>query len=376
MPVSSLSDPPNWPPAYHALTAALLARFAHLAPKSMRAEVWAKLRQAVRLSRIMSSPAGDVAYEGRSTIQPWTLSMTAYAALVVSDSPGTGAAEAVSNRAFAGQILDRLESEYLWPGGRVMLSPAVGRDQARGIPALDNYAAEVSYAGLTLLGLEWASRYESGRGTWEQSGTKLATSADPLMTRGFIRTESLWAAVRGVRTPNGDRRGDAGPVAAQQKVDGIWLWLVPPRPKDQAPFGNDPSSWLVLRIGEGRILRPLGASTVRHGNRISQLIRFGDRDIVVPEQLEVSYEPAGCGGLSYEIGAYPESIEVELWMPEAPPNGEGDSFPAGGITLSASRPVSVTSGPEQPGFSDPSLTPVTVSLPVGEDLELDLCRTE
>jgi hypothetical protein len=374
-PMSSLSDPPNWPPAYHALTSALLARFGRLAPPSLRPVVWSKLRRAVRYSRLTSSPAGDVAYMGRSTLQPWTIAMTAYAALVASGSPGIGGYEAARNKAFAGQLLDHLESEYLKPGGRVMLSPAVARDQARGVQALDTYAAEVSYAGLTLLGLEWASRYDSPDGAWQQAGSTLVTSADPSRTRGFIRSSRLWAAVRGVRTPDGDRRGDAGPVAALQKVDGEWLWLVPPRPRDQMPFGNSPSSWLVVRSGDGRTLRPLVTSTARQGDRISQRISFGSDGFVAPDQLDVSYAPAGCGGLSYGIAAYPKPIEVELWMPEAPSAGERDSFPAGDITLDTSRTVSVSTGPEQPGFSHPSLTPVKVRIPAGVDLTLDLCRT-
>ena len=76
-----LSDAPDYPPAYQALSLAMYARATQLmgarAPTRMRRV----LARAALASWRLAAPDGDVAYFGRSQEQVWTLPATAYRAL-------------------------------------------------------------------------------------------------------------------------------------------------------------------------------------------------------------------------------------------------------------------------------------------------------
>ena len=375
-PASSVSDPPDWPLAYHALTSALMAKYAPMAPTGVRPAVWSKLREAVRHSRLVASPAGDLAYEGRSALQPWTLSLTAFAALAAAASPGTSDAESIENKAFAGLLIDRLESEYLAPGGRVLLSPAIREDPTLGVLGLDRYAAEISYAGLTLLGLEWASPLDPGPPAPYRPGSDLLLAAEPAKTRGFIRTPGLWAAVSGGRNKDGDLGGDAGPTGALQRVDGEWVWLVPPRPSLRMPASESPSSWLSLPRGDGGVASPNVISTSREGDRITQRVSFEVEGPLADEELEVVFAPAECGGLSFEFSSVPEPVEVSLWIPGTPLGGNGTSFSSGEVEVLASRAVEASTGPVAYGSTHPLLTVLMVTVPADDPLTLDLCLAD
>lgn len=303
--------------------------------------------------------------------------MTAYSALAAAGGSRVDSPEAARNRAFAGLLLDRLEETYIGPDGRVLLSPAIGIDAGPGISALDRYAAEIPYAGLTLLGLEWAADIESRDAEPESFGSALLDSPDPVKTRGFIRTERLWVAVRGGRGVDGDPRSDVGPTAALQKVGGEWQWLIPPRPKEVAGSEVPSSSWLVRRGPQGKALMPTAISTSRDGDRISQEVSFGKSNSAPDVDLKLSFLPAECGGLRYEIDNLAGPLEVTFWMsgPEARDlDGDRRRFRASEVLLSASRQIDVEDGPFGYGSTHPLLRAATFTVPARQGVELDLCR--
>lgn len=233
--VYMLSDAPSWPHAYHAFSLGLLARLYYWSSPGRRAQLVGYIREGVRASRLLSSPAGDVAYAGRSTMMPWTLAMTAYAAMTVANDPSTLLPEAAQDRAFARLLLHRLRTLYIRSDGTLWLDPAMRQDVKQAVRSLDPYARATAYTGLTLLGLSWIAGTPDGPAS--SPGLLDGTVGNRVNgSLAVLRNSRLWLGVRGSRfhfasdDPNRDPRYDWGPMAAQQLSGGAWQWLIPVRP--------------------------------------------------------------------------------------------------------------------------------------------------
>lgn len=186
-----IGDPPRFPLAYHVLTTALL----RLAGRPMRC--------AERAMAALQAPNGDVAWSGRSYLQSWTLSASAFLFTRLHDP--MRAARAVT----------RLQGDTYRLGDRhLRLNPCNCRQ--------DPYAQRPAYEGLTAWFLSLAGdavvgdpqpatggvaldsplyRVEAGPGTW--SATRLqGVASDWRLTGGTVRAEELADGAWRVTTPD------------------------------------------------------------------------------------------------------------------------------------------------------------------------------
>ncbi len=371
-PLLLASDSPKWPLSYHALSSALMARALPLTSGPLRSRLGTALRDAVRATRFLAAPDGDLAYTGRSAMQSWTLSLAAYAALATSRVPGIPPEELAANRGLAGLLIERLSGCCLRDDGRMMITPGLNPSPGKAVSALDPYAAEVPYAGLTMLGLEWAAAERDG-----PRSPLVLTSGYAWADRGAaaMATElrdGFWMALRTIDPFPGNRRLDLGPVAAKQFRGDRWEWLIPPRPPGSE---GGPDRWLDLRDGERR-LASSSAELTRQDGGWSHLIGYGGPGSPVEREVRLEYRPAGCGGIEVELGPVDTVAEMSFWLPGGQVEVESDGVIGPGLRLTVSRPVGFEVFPMTPGPADPALVPVTASIgPATEATTLTLCLT-
>ncbi len=198
--ITALSDRYAQPPAYHALTAGFLARAIDLAGAAAPARTRRALRIAVRTLWAYQSPDGDVAYMGRSQGQAWTL---AFAKLAAERAAGRGCDDQTQDFLAVGdRAIRRLGALHpVGPNGMPIVPSANGPAT---IPALDDYAGDVVYNGLTLTALEWALKDTRPRpGCLPDaimSERKRAEAVLPFETGTFavLRRGRVWMAVKRV----------------------------------------------------------------------------------------------------------------------------------------------------------------------------------
>jgi hypothetical protein len=372
-PLLLASDSPRWPLAYHALSAGLLARALPFTSGPLRAVAGGALRDAVRATRFLMAPDGDIAYVGRSTMQVWTLSMAAYAALATARVPGVLPEELAANRELARLLIDRVGEAHLRADARLMIAPGLNPSPGRGVEILDRYASEIPYAGLALLALEWAAGEQDGpsapiapasRHAWpERGGASFVTS----------RSGTLWMALR-TESPNpADRRLDFGPVAAKQQRGRNWEWLVPPRPPDA---GRGPDSWIEVRSGDRRIL-PVAARMFRRSGDWVHVVGFGEKGSSPEQEIEFVYRAADCGGLEIEVGPLATTTKLGFWLPGERTSIEADRAGTDEVGLTVSRPTDIEGHPDVPGPSHQVLSPVSLSVgPHDGETAVTLCLVE
>ncbi|MEA2480104.1 MAG: hypothetical protein QOJ07_2026, partial [Thermoleophilaceae bacterium] len=250
-----LSDPPDNPLAYQALSLGLYARAVELLGDGAGPAARQTLRRVVRASLLAAAPDGDLAYFGRSQGEIWALPATAYGAEVAAAEPGSSAADDAADHALAARAIDRLGTAYPVGDRGPWITPALAVDLDAGARGLDGYAGAPSMAGLALVSLNWAID------TAPADATAGALPADHLLAahvsqgRGqfaVVRRGETWYAVKMTGTTDvhhrGDLRYDFGLVAAKRLVGARWVDLVPERPRTAAP-GVDTTGPVLLTGG-------------------------------------------------------------------------------------------------------------------------------
>ena len=231
--ITGMSDRYAQPPAYHALATGLLARAIDLAGSAASARARKALRIAVRTMWAYQSPDGDLAYLGRSQGQSWTL---AFAMLAAERAAGAGCDDQAQDfLAVADRAVRRLGASHpVGPSGMAIVPSANGPAT---VPALDDYAGEVVYNGLTLTGLEWAMKDARPRPGCRPdallSERRRAGAVLPFETGTFavLRHGRVWMAVKRV-TQGGDPRAAFGLRALKfLRADGRWVDLMPAAPR-------------------------------------------------------------------------------------------------------------------------------------------------
>jgi hypothetical protein len=304
--VTALSDRSRQPLAYHSLSLALLARAIDVAGAGASKAARRALRIGTRTVWAYQAPDGDLAYFGRSQGQSWAPALATFAALRAAGRSCDRRARAF--RAVADRSLRRLRALYpIGPAGMAIVPSA---DGPATIPAIDDYASQVVYNGLTLTGLGWAADGAPRRRC--RPGNLLADRGSgaarlPFEAARFatLRRGRVWMAVK-QRSQGGDGRAAFGIRALKRRArGGAWIDLVPAAPaapgRPRGSFGPA----LVLRSGalarprgkrirvrRGRIVvrggwvhrgrwvrRGVGFSFVptAHGARITVTTRRGDR---------------------------------------------------------------------------------------------------
>ena len=255
-----LSDPPDNPPAYHALSLALYARAAQLLQivgPGPNATARNTLRRAVRASELMMAPDGDLAYLGRSQEEIWTLPATAYAAEAAGALPGSDRTFDSLADALAERSIERLRQEYPVGDRGALITPALATDLRAGARALDAYAGAPAYDGLALAMLNWAiDDAPAAPGTGDLPADHLLGQQISQDHGRFavVRRGDLWFAVKMTRSTDphfvDDLRYDFG-IAIAKRFDGErWLDLVPERPFGKGGH-NDSAGPVLLNNGPG-----------------------------------------------------------------------------------------------------------------------------
>jgi hypothetical protein len=307
-PTAVVSDPPSQPLAYHALALAMYDRAIALLGVGATGGARTALAAMARGSALLAGPDGDLAYWGRSQEQSWALALTAAGADALGADGAPGRRRAERLRARAAERIDRVHG--FGPYG-VWIVPALRTDAAAGRAAMDDYAANGVYNGLTLVGAEWA--LSDG-----EYGVPIAAPTGPLgadaggawrIGRGAAafavsRRRATWFAVR-MRAGTGEHRGDPryafGLMAAKHRTGGRWRDLVaaPPRPLGAA---DAPGPSLVLR--DGTLAEPYG-SRIRTSRRGAITVIGGFRTAagrVVRHGVRFVFAPTPTGGVSVSFG--------------------------------------------------------------------------
>ena len=293
--VTALSDRITQPLAYHGLSAALLARAIDVAGHGVSRAARRALRVGVRTLWAFQGPDGDLAYFGRSQGQSWALALAAYAAARAAG--GSCSPPARAFRSVAERALDRLRALHpIGPTGIAIVPSAAGPAT---IPAIDDYASEVVYNGLTLTALGWAaSSGPRGRGCRPGrllSDRSKSSAVLPFQSARFatIRRGRVWMAVK-QRSQRRDGRAAFGIRALKRRGrDGEWVDLLPAAPTLTGTPRGSFGPALLLRSGV--LAEPRGTRIAVRGGAI--VVRGGWRHggRWVRRGVRFSFRPEGRG---------------------------------------------------------------------------------
>jgi hypothetical protein len=286
-----LGDAPDFPPAYHALSTAFLARAIELLGPRAPARSKQLLHEALAASSALAGPDGDLTYWGRSQEQIWALTLTAYAAefgrgaLPASDVAPLGA--------LADRALTRVSREHRGGPGVFAITPALAQSIRGGTRGVDSYASSVQYSGLNLVATNWAAdAAHPGLPVGELPADREGPSMLGRGTSRFatVRAGDIWFAVRQSPSTSGDLRYDFGLVALKQRdPDGTWHDELPLRPH---PLRVPDSAGPLLNGA-----RPVGRSlSVARFGRVTIKGDYPNR-----RGVQFVFQPNGCRGLQMTV---------------------------------------------------------------------------
>ena len=318
-----LSDPPDDPITYHALSLGLYAHLvARLGPRA-RPVARRLARRVADGAWYATAPDGDIGAWGRSQEHVWTTSSAAYGAAVVAGLPGTSEAAARRYRTVADRTLERLRSAYPIEARGQLIVPVLSSRLQAGRQALDLYSGAPSMGGFALFFLNLLLDESTGF-----DGERAPLAADGpygrALSRGpgrfaVARGGDVWFAVRARRSTNprrwGDLRYDFGLVAGKRVEGGGWRDFVPIRPRTQeAP--PDSAGPNLLRGGrrmfpEGRRVSARSGEVVVDGEWES---RAGRR----VRRARFRYRATGCGVQLSFSARRGEAFELSYFFEDRP----------------------------------------------------------
>ena len=274
--ITALSDRYAQPAAYHALVLGFLARAIDLAGPRAHDRARESLRTGVRTTWAFQAPDGDLAYFGRSQGQAWALAASAFAAERAAGPSCDRQARAllaVEDRAMA-----RIDARHpIGPNGMPVVPSANG---PASVKAIDKYASDVVYNGLTLTMLGWAADGTVARPGCTP-GRLLADRARsgarfPFELARFAtaRRGRVWMAVK-QRSQRNDPRAAFGLRALKYRADDrSWIDLIPGAPIDAGAPGSTLGPSLVRRRRHARAAR--GRAPALHAPAAARRRRLGD----------------------------------------------------------------------------------------------------
>ncbi len=277
--LSVLSDPPNQPLAYHALSLAMWARAASRLAGEERRRAQDALVRLATTSLGLAAPDGDLTYLGRGQAQAWVQAATLAGAVA--------AAHAVqrSHRRLAGELvgladasLGVLEQRHRQMGARGGLAVVPEpRSDYRGV---DRYASHVVYNGLALLWLGVAADRAASLAP-DLPGRRIPARRSPDLrfvdgsstgtNLTVVRRGRLWIAIHRRPTHPVDPRYGWGLLkVAWRDGAGRWVELMPQRPLQEIHgAARPPATGLALGpLPVDDAGRPLGEPTVAESRSI------------------------------------------------------------------------------------------------------------
>lgn len=294
-----LSDPRDYPTAYHGLSFGLYARGVallgrHASPRARRA-----LRQMVRASALLTAPDGDSAYAGRSQEELWALSGTAYGSELAAKLRGSGRSDDRLAHAVSSRAMTRLATAYPTGSRGTWITPSLAKSLSVGARGVDDYAGAPSMAGIALVQLGWMLDlhvHDAKRGRLPADHSLARTVSEERGRMAVVRRGATWFAVKETRTRDrlhwGDLRYDAGLALALRRIHGRWVELVPERPLTKS-HSNRSAGPVLLRghagFFHGDSMR-VGRSGVAHVG--GAYLTGGGRTF---RRASFVYRPTRCG---------------------------------------------------------------------------------
>ncbi len=297
-PTFILSDRPDNPLAYHGFSIGFYGRALRLLGRNDSPTARSALRGAVNASLWLTGPDGDSAYWGRSQEESWALAATANGAETAARLKGSRRGRDARYQALAERALTRLRNDYgVGPDG-LLIVPAMRENLRLGARGVDVNAGGPSFAGVTLMNLNWALEQMPAKPRIGKIGAdrdKVAMLSKGESQFAVVRKGAVWFAVRrsSSRRRADDLRYDFGLVALQGRVDDRWRDVLRIRPRqlkgrDSAGptmyVGNEPA----FPYGGRMTTSSSGTVTVTGGFRTAagQVVRRG---------VTFRYEPTSCG---------------------------------------------------------------------------------
>jgi hypothetical protein len=340
-----LSDPPDMPAAYHALSFGL---YAHLVSRlGGRATERARIvvRRSADGSWRMAAPDADQAMWGRSQELVWAYPAAAYGASIAAGLPDTSAADAARYREVVDRSLERLRRDYPVSELGQLVSPGLRTDRIAVANLLEGYVGAPSMGGLALVFLNQA--LDEPRASIDGPRSRLAADvdteaviADNAASFGVARRGDIWYAVRASRIREGrlssDVRYDLGLVGLKRLEAGEWHDVVAHRPNTMGQDRRD--SIGPMRIS-GQRLYPAAPATVEPVGDGGFLLRGGfwldNRNRGVIRKATFRYMPTSCGVAQTFPGKRGEVYEMSFFFRERPAkSGRVLSDPGTRVTVS------------------------------------------
>lgn len=323
-----ISDPPDMPAAYHALSFAL---YSHLVSRlgskaTLRARI--VVRRSADGSWRMAAPDADQAIWGRSQELVWAYPAAAYGASVAAGLPDTSAADGARYRELVARSLTRLRTDYPVTAKGQLVSPGLATDHISVANLLEGYVGAPSMGGLALVFLNQA--LDEPRASIDGSRSRLAADVDTEAviqekeaSFGVARRGNLWYAVRASRIRQGrlgtDVRYDLGLVGLKRFENGAWRDLVAHRPNTMGQTKRD--SIGPVRVS-GATYYPAAPSTVEPlgdgGFQLRGGFWLNNRNKGMQRKATFQYRPTSCGVAFTFPGKRGEVYEMSYFFRDRP----------------------------------------------------------
>ena len=324
-----ISDPPDMPAAYHALSFAL---YSHLVSRlgdkaALRARI--VVRRSADGSWRMAAPDADQAMWGRSQELVWAYPAAAYGASIAAGLPDTSAADAARYRELIDRSLARLRTDYPVTDKGQLVSPGLGTDRISVANLLEGYVGAPSMGGLGLVFLNQA--LDEPKASIDGPQSRLAADVDTEAvigdneaSFGVARRGPLWYAVHASRIRQGrlgtDVRYDLGLVGLKRFDGGAWRDLMVHRPNTMGQEKRD--SIGPVRVKPSPMLYPAAPATVEPVGGGGFLLRGGfwlnNRNRGMQRRASFRYEPTDCGVRQTFPGKRGEVYEMSFFFRDRP----------------------------------------------------------
>jgi hypothetical protein len=324
-----ISDPPDMPAAYHALSFGL---YSHLVSRlGDRANLRARhvVRRSADGSWRMAAPDADQAIWGRSQELVWAYPAAAYGASIAAGLPDTSAVDAARYRELVDRSLQRLETDYPITDLGQLVSPGLATDRIAVANLLEGYVGSSSMGGLALVFLNQA--LDEPRASIDGAQSRLASDVDTEAvigdneaSFGVARRGDLWYAVHASRIREGrlgtDIRYDLGLMSIKRRVNGAWRDLMAHRPNTMGQNRRD--SIGPMRISPGATWYPAAPATVEPVGDGGFALKGGwwlnNRRRGVQRKATFRYMPTKCGVAQTWPGKPGEVYEMSFFFRDRP----------------------------------------------------------
>ncbi|HEX8648966.1 MAG TPA: hypothetical protein VF715_18875 [Thermoleophilaceae bacterium] len=323
-----ISDPPDMPAAYHALSFGL---YTHLVSRlGSKASLRARLvvRRSADGSWRMAAPDADQAMWGRSQELVWAYPAAAYGASIAAGLPDTSSVDAARYRELVARSLTRLRVQYPVTEKGQLVSPGLATDHVAVANLLEGYVGAPSMGGLALVFLNQA--LDEPRASIDGARSRLAADVDTEAvigekeaSFGVARRGNLWYAVHASRIRQGrlgtDVRYDLGLVGLKRFENGAWRDVVAHRPNTMGQDRRD--SIGPIRVSS-TTLYPAAPNTVEPLGDGGFLLRGGfwldNRNRGIQRKANFRYVPTSCGVAFTFPGKPGEVYEMSYFFRDRP----------------------------------------------------------